>query len=122
MKLFVLLAVLALLSANVLANEPVKMLSSLPPYTLPVFGSNQWYQAVLDGEGEASVAAKLTLQNLQAAITNVTLEIPGNARSIYVLQELPTKQQRCTNWQNYCAAYAPESVCTAWGPGGAGDC
>lgn len=88
------------------------------------FGSNQWYSVFLDGEGEASVAAKLQIYNSgKEPLKNITLEIPGvSVRILVLLQEIPTRQQQCTQWENYCGAYSPQSVCTAWGPGGAGDC
>jgi hypothetical protein len=88
------------------------------------FGSNQWYSVFLDGEGEASIAAKLQIFNTgKEPLNNITLEIPGTSvRILVLLQELPTKQQQCVQWETICGAYSPDSVCTAWGPGGAGDC
>jgi len=118
--------ILILLLALVLTFQVSALeIMPMPPYPDRTgFGSNQWYSVFLDGEGEALIAAKLQVYNAgQDPIDTVTLEIPGaSVRIMVLLQELPTKQQQCVQQETYCAAYSPESVCTAWGPGGAGDC
>jgi len=88
------------------------------------FGSNQWYSVFLDGEGEVSVAAKLQIYNTgKDPLDSITVEIPGTSvRILLLLQEVQTVQQQCVRWETICAAYSPDSVCTAWGPGGPGDC
>lgn len=67
-------------------------------------GQNQWYSVVLDEEGDAIVAAKLTLQNTgKEAMKNFVVEIAGKeVRLINAIQEVQKKRKECTNWQDIC--------------------
>ncbi len=85
--------------------------------TQPYYGgsSGHYYQVIFDGEGEASVIAKIVQTNYgKENINNVTLEIPGRVNVRYILQEVPV--QTC---ENYCIGYGnvcskTDMVCDNW--------
>ncbi len=65
------------------------------------FCQNQYYSVVFDGEGEAAVNAKLTLENIDIdkSINQIMVEIPGDeVRMIKAIQEMPTRQRQCRQW------------------------
>lgn len=88
-----------------------------PPYPeLAGLASHQWYSVFLDGEGEASVGAKLQVFNAgKESLKNFTIEISGKqVRIIAALQELPSVQKQCVQWDEYCSQYAPDDICLTW--------
>lgn len=105
-KLFIpFLSVLILsffLISTIFAEETERTI--MPPYEGRIFGQNHYYQVVFDGEGEAAVAAKLTLQNTTKEETSSTIvEIPGNnIRMIRAVQEVYEKEKECRNWEQIC--------------------
>ncbi len=67
-----------------------------------IFCQNQYYSVVFDGEGEAAVNAKLSLENVDAdeSINEIMVEIPGDEiRMIKAIQEMPTRQRQCRRWE-----------------------
>jgi len=97
---------------------------SIAPYIGDnVFGQNQYYSVVFDGEGEAAVAVKLLLQNnSKDAISSTILEIPGvGIRLIKAVQEVYSKEQYCYRWEpNVCTENGKygclkyEQACSDW--------
>src|SRR3989344_1122535 len=89
------------------------------PSIMPIPGGdltlsqNHFYSVNFDGEGEATVAAKVAIQNTgKELLKEVKLEIPGTSvRLINALQEVQTKKQRCSNWRDSPAPYSKE---TSW--------
>jgi F0F1-type ATP synthase membrane subunit c/vacuolar-type H+-ATPase subunit K len=88
-----------------------------------IFGQNQYYSVVFDGEGEATVAAKLLLQNSgQDPITSTVIEIPGvDIRLIKVVEEFYQKEQYCYQYEpNFCTEMSSggclkyEQKCSDW--------
>jgi hypothetical protein len=74
----------------------------MPPITDGVFGQNQYYSVVYDGEGEAAVGAKLLIQNNgKEDIDSTVIEIPGTGiRLIRAVQEVYNREQYCSRWGN----------------------
>jgi hypothetical protein len=67
-----------------------------------IFCQNQYYSVVFDGEGEAAVNAKLTLENIDTdkSIDKIMVEIPGDeVRMIKAIQEMPTRRKQCRRWE-----------------------
>ncbi len=118
-SLFVLLLFFNFFSANVLATD---MIIEKPyyPYNQNSFGTNQFYNVVFDGEGQAVVVVKINIQNLgKDAINDLTLEIPGkNVRIISSLQEFYEKEQRCSYYNYNCVTYAKDAQCTQYDSNG----
>ena len=112
-SLFVLLLFFNFFSANVLATD---MVYKPYPYEQNTFGTNQFYNVVFDGEGQATVVAKLIIQNLgKEAINELLLEIPGkNVRIISIFQEANEKEQRCSYYNYNCITYAKDPQCTQY--------
>jgi hypothetical protein len=83
-----------------------------PPYDIyggsQPSGTRQYYSAVLDGEGEADVAAKLTFQNTQKELIEaVVVEIPGTQlRLLNALQEYTLTENRSGYYPYYRTAYS----------------
>jgi hypothetical protein len=77
------------------------------------YGTNQYYSVVFDGEGEASVIAKLKfMNNGNEPIKNLKLEIPGKSvRVINIVQEGYETKKQCSNWQNTCIEYDERDGC-----------
>ena len=73
--------------------------------------SDQFYNVVFDGEGEAAVVAKLTVPNRSASSRSViNLEIPGeNLRLINSLQEVSGR-----NCSNYDYSISSSPICTSY--------
>src|SRR3989338_1556591 len=87
-KIMSLLFISMLLLSSVFATQISPSFN--PPNNFP-FENNQYYAVLFDEEGEATVIAKINLQNMQKQeMKNLLLEIPGNAQILYVIQE--------TNW------------------------
>jgi len=67
-----------------------------------IFCRNQYYSVVFDGEGEAAVNAKLTLENIntEKSVNQIIIEVPGNeVRMIKAIQEMPARQRQCRQWE-----------------------
>ncbi len=66
-----------------------------------IMGQEQSYSVMFDGEGEATVVAKITIQNLEDnAIDKILLQIPGESvRMIYAVEEY---FQEC---EHFCVEY-----------------
>jgi len=98
----------------------------IEPYIPPaegVFGQNQYYSVVYDGEGEAAVGAKLVMQNnSEEEVKETIIEVPGQkVRMIRAVQEVYPKERYCRRWgedvcvkegQYGCAKY--ERECLEW--------
>lgn len=112
-SLFVLLLFFNFFSANVLATD---MVYKPYPYDTNTFGTNQFYNVVFDGEGQAAVVAKILVQNLgKDTINELLLELPGkNVRIISILQEVNEKEQRCSYYNYNCITYAKDPQCTQY--------
>ncbi|MFH1637844.1 MAG: hypothetical protein ABIB71_05450 [Candidatus Woesearchaeota archaeon] len=72
-----------------------------------VIGANQYYSVVFDGEGEAAVALKLELQNIdEGNLSEIRIEIPGEQiRIINIVQEYNDVEKRCVDWEEVCTDY-----------------
>ncbi len=77
---------------------------ALVPMPYPETGINQYYSINFDNEGDASVGAKLEIQNYQQEpIENIQIEIPGNnIRIINIFQEIYQYKEDCINWVKVC--------------------
>ena len=120
--IFLMLIALLLLSQAAAASSS-DIYMPYQPYSGNSFGSNQYYSAVFDGEGEAMVLAKLEFQNFDTVpIRSINIEIPGNIRIINILQEAEEKQQVCAEYEkpecpdNYYCMYKeqPKLKCVRW--------
>ena len=111
-SLFVLLLFFNFFSARVLATDMIYK----PSYNQNTFGTNQFYNVVFDGEGQAAVAVKITVQNQgKDEIKELILEIPGkNVRLISALQESHEKEQKCSYYNYTCITYAKDPQCTQY--------
>lgn len=114
-----LLGPLFLLAQQGAAIEP----TILPPPEEQVFGQNQYYSVVFDGEGEAAVTAKLVLQNnSKEEISSTVIEVPGTGlRMIRAVQEVYEKEKICRYWDQVCIEQEEqvclryERECADWG-------
>lgn len=106
--LFVALLMLASIVASASAAE-----KPLEYYPGNYAGNKQYYQVMFDGEGEASVLAKITTLNAgTTASDKIAIEIPGYAVNIkYILQEISkeTCSNYCVRWGEKC-----EKICQNW--------
>lgn len=85
-----------------------------PPSPMPLAaGQQHYYAVVLDGEGDASVAAKLIVYNKgDTPLEQLTIEIPGDrVRVINALQEGYLRQEVCAQYTSGCVKYAPTVTC-----------
>ncbi|MFH0890048.1 MAG: hypothetical protein V1836_02795 [Candidatus Aenigmatarchaeota archaeon] len=99
-----------MLSHVVSATKIIEM-----PYPYYDWSSGHYYQVVFDGEGEASVVAKIVQLNMgKAPIDNITIEIPGRVNVRYLFQEVSTKtcNDYCSRYDNVCEN--EETICTNW--------
>ncbi len=113
MKLIALIIGLLLLA-------PVNALTEVYPYyhqPQPPASTQQFYTVVLDNEGEAAVAAKLSIYNKEKQIDSLTIQIPGSVRIINVLQEAKSLTNQCVEYKSVCTA-GTERVCTQYFPDG----
>ncbi len=88
--------------------------ASMPSYDGGL-SAGHYYQAVFDGEGEASVIAKIVQINTgKTQIENITMEIPGRVNVRYMFQELSTNtcSDYCVRYDNVCTN--EETVCKNW--------
>lgn len=123
-KLFLAVFVSLVLTAPLflLAQQEAAETSVLLPPEEEVFGQNQYYSVVFDGEGEAAVAAKLVLQNnSKEEISSTIIEVPGtNIRMIRAVQEVYEKEKVCRYWDQVCVEEGSqgclkyERKCTDW--------
>ncbi len=118
-SLLVLLLFFNFFTANVLATDIIR--DYYPP-NQNTFGTNQFYNVVFDGEGQAVVVAKINVQNLKKdAINDLIFEIPGNnVRIISAFQESYEKEQKCSYYSYDCVTYAKDTQCTQYDKDG--DC
>jgi len=94
----------ALLGSAFFSASAMIMPGYVPPINDGVFGQNQYYSVVYDGEGEAAVGAKLLIQNNgKEKIDSTIIEIPGTGiRMIRAVQEVYGKEQYCYKWDQVC--------------------
>jgi len=88
-------------------------LEMMPPYPPGnTFGQNHYYAVNFDEEGEAAVAAKLTIQNTKKQeITDVVIEIPAKSvRIINAIQEAKESTRKCKYWDDICIWYN-DNIC-----------
>ncbi len=103
----ILLLITLFLVPTILASE------AMPSYYQgDGFGQNHYYAVSFDEEGEAAVAAKLTIQNTKKQeITDVVIEIPGESvRIINAIQEARQSEKKCSNWDDICIWYN-DNIC-----------
>lgn len=112
-SLLILLLFFNFFSSSVLATDIIR--DYYPP-NQNTFGTNQFYNVVFDGEGQAVVVAKISVQNLKKdIINNLVFEIPGsNVRIISAFQESYEKEQKCSYYNYDCVVYAKDTQCTQY--------
>ncbi|MBN1386422.1 DUF1761 domain-containing protein [Candidatus Woesearchaeota archaeon] len=58
------------------------------PYPAQGFGVSEYYSVYFDGEGEATVGAKLQVTDYDGKLEKITIEVPGQSRMIHTLQRV----------------------------------
>lgn len=84
--------------ADVAVARPAIM--PIPPGEDLTLSQNHFYSVNFDGEGEATVATKISIQNTgKEKLDEVKIEVPGTSvRLINALQEVQQKSMRCGYW------------------------
>lgn len=84
-----------------------RIMPPIPPDGTNIMGGNQYYMINYDGEGEATVIAKIEIQNIDKKnLSSLTFELPGsNLRIINIVQEYYDKMQQCVNYEEVCTNF-----------------
>ncbi|MDD5133129.1 MAG: hypothetical protein PHD81_02620 [Candidatus Nanoarchaeia archaeon] len=119
MKILNLFLVLLLVLPISLAAEEMAQtkIMAYPPYQANT-GLNQYYTVDFDEEGDATVAAKIEIQNFdKEGVSQLQFEIPGtNVRMINLVQEYFLYTEDCSNWQKVCNSMGCLDQCTSYYP------
>ncbi|MFA5176214.1 MAG: hypothetical protein WC413_03065 [Candidatus Nanoarchaeia archaeon] len=119
MKILNLFLVLLLVLPISLAVEEMvqSKIMAYPPYQANT-GLNQYYTVDFDEEGDATIAAKIEIQNFdKEGVSQIQFEIPGNnIRMINLVQEYFLYTEDCNNWQKVCNDLGCLDKCTSYFP------
>ncbi len=103
-KILTILLICILILPVAFAKIGVFAPESYPQPTTFNIGQDQSYSVIFDGEGEATVAAKLVINNIQeTSLKELKLEIPGNdIRIIAIVQEYYYLKKTCSRYGEIC--------------------
>ncbi len=102
-----------LITSLILSSLAAAMEMMVPPsYGNEPAQNSQYYNVIFDEEGEAVVALKVNVNNVNnQTLDKLKIEIPGQTvRILNVVQEYHPLKEECTEWKEVCA----DDNCTSY--------